>query len=276
VGRTAGRRMLAPAAGSSLAVEVCELAPTAGAVWVPSITASQNQLQVPVTGLPGTPLPQDEMSRLVYTVRYTRRAAYALRGVVTVSHRALDGRSDSTGAMQLQPTVMLRSGGREQAVPASDVRCAAGGTLYPGGSMRCDFTARLFSYDEPPAPGTVRATVRAPYSPAHVTSEEVAYSFADGATPPPGARLGTGWLLDSLLSGGSDNVATGAAAATKPTARVNNYFERHDDVLLPVGIAGVQPPPDTLVSESASFTYTALFADVARDKCGKPWKVRER
>ncbi|KAF8060090.1 hypothetical protein HT031_005029 [Scenedesmus sp. PABB004] len=247
-----------------LAVSLSELTPVVASVWVPSITTSAPSLGVPVAGLPGTPLSVDEMSRLVFTVTYRRQPAYLLKGVINVDRpqRFAGGGAATPFA---PPLVTLTQGGREQDVPASAVRCAS--LLADDAGATCTFAAPLFSVGPPPS-GAARVTLALPGTGAHVTAPARGYDFAAALPPPPNARF----AADGGAGGGALFAWLGGPSPTN-TALVNNFFEPGEGRLLPTAVSGTQPPPSTLLDDTRTFTYTALFAEVPRDKCGRKWEV---
>lgn len=245
-----------------LHVSFAELKPTVSSIWIPSITTSAKTLQVPVSGLPGTPLAIDQMSRLVYTVTYKRRPAYVLQGIVDITPTAAFSSTDQQPIQQ--PLVTLRQNTQAASIPDSKVRCNSLMVAH-GSSVSCTFSTTIFALDAPPPAGTAQALIRIPGTGTHVQTPPITYDFSDLA---PASRLrlsSKDQMSDLLLNSVEKPPAT--------TALVSNYFERGNDVILPTGISGVQPPSESLLTDTKTYTYTALFGDVPRNRCGKKWKV---
>lgn len=270
------RRMRRPLAaeqfgggGQPVSVSFSELKPAVAAVWAPSIRASSRRLQVPVSGLPGTPLPTSQMSRLAYTVTYTRRPTYVLHGSITVSPTAFssdDGGGGGEAIFEL-PTVSLSQGGSSQAVPRERVACPSF-RVAAGASLTCTFSAPIFADSGPPPSGRAQAVLQLADGGLAVSTPEVEYDFAAALSAASGARFSS-----------TDAPAEFLAAAMQGaggSATVTNYFEPGEGGLIPAGIEGAQPAENSVLSDTKTFTYTALFADIPRDKCGQALKVGGR
>lgn len=246
-----------------LQVSFAELKPTLRSIWVPSISTSAKTLQIPVSGLPGTPLPLESMSRLIYTVTYKRRPAYVLEGTVSISLIAAFSSSEQQQIQQ--PLVTLTQGSKQAAVPDANIHCSSL-TVSHSNAVNCGFAVTIFALDAPPPGGTAQALVQIPGTGTHFQTPPMTYDFSSLAPLTSHMRLGAKNQMSDLLF---DSLA-------KPpdtTALVTNYFEHGSDVILPTGVAGSQPPPKSLLTDTKTYTYTALFGDIPREKCGKKWKV---
>lgn len=94
----------------------------------------------------------------------------------------------------------------------------------------------------------------------------MSYDFNDVITAPSRARFSsTDAATNFLLANMQEQPAT---------ATISNYFEPGAGNVIPSGVEGTQPPANTQLSDSKTFTYSALFADIPRDKCGKNLQVR--
>lgn len=248
-----------------LQVSFAELKPTVASIWVPSISTSAKSLQIPVSGLPGTPLPVDQMSRLVYTVTYKRKPAYVLQGTVIIAPTTAFSSTDQQPIQQ--PLVTLQQNDEEATIPDSKVHCNTL-TVAHDSSVSCTFSVTIFALNTPPPAGTAQALIQIPGTGTHLQTPPMTYDFS-GLMPPSNLRLADGHQsqMSHLLFDSMEKLPT-------PTAIVSNYFERGNNVILPTGISGTQPPAQSVLSDTKTYTYTALFADVPRDKCGKKWKVR--
>jgi hypothetical protein len=179
-------------------VTLAELTPVVSAEWVPAVKADQQRVQVPVSGTGAPPSGPDTMSRIHYTVTYTRRPVYTLTGRLSIAAAAFSSggySGSSTGAdaggssattttttylLQL-PVISLSQGpaagssgsgggssaqqpaaaaAAAEAIPAERVACSSLSLAAPGGSVTCTFSARVFALLAPPAGGVVQAAVR--------------------------------------------------------------------------------------------------------------------
>lgn len=250
-------------ADKPVVVNFTNLKPVLASVWVPNIAASTQSLQVPVTGLPGTPLSQSDMSRLTYTVTFERKAAYILRGTLNISPHpmfASNGQTAPDTPIQ-QPMISLSQSSQLEKVPENKVKCTSL-MVTDASSVTCTFSANIFADTLPPA-GTAQATITIPGSGAHVQTPAMPYDFT--LVLPPNARFSstdqsTQFLLNSMET-------------LPPTAVVTNYFEKGDNLVLPTGVSGTQPAADSILKDTHTFTYTALFADLPREMCGKQLQV---
>jgi hypothetical protein len=257
------RQPLAAQQDRPLVVNFADLKPTLASIWIPSIAPSQQKLQVPVSGLPGTPLQTDDMSRLTYTVTYKRRPAYILQGSISVqANPTFAGTGYGSPAMQIeQPLVTLQQAGRTEQLPGGKIRCS-GFMVADNNAVNCQFSARIFSESLPPA-GTAQALIQIPGRGTHVQTPPMQYDFT--SVLPPNARFSssdqsTQFLLDTM-------------GKTPPTAVVTNYFEQGDGLVLPTGVSGTQPAANSILQDTQSFTYTALFKEMPRELCGKTLQV---
>ncbi|WIA33812.1 hypothetical protein OEZ86_006922 [Tetradesmus obliquus] len=259
------RQPLAVQQDRPLVVNFADLKPTLASIWIPSITSSQQKLQVPISGLPGTPLQTDDMSRLTYTVTYKRRPAYLLQGSISVqANPTFAGTGYGAPAMQIdQPLITLNQAGRTEQLPGGKVRCS-GFMVADNSAVNCQFSARIFSENLPPA-GTAQAVIQIPGRGTLVQTPPMQYDFT--SVLPPNARFAstsdsqsTQFLLDTM-------------GKAPPAAVVTNYFEQGDSLVLPAGVAGTQPAANTILQDSQTFTYTALFKELPRELCGKTLQV---
>lgn len=259
------RQPLAVQQDRPLVVNFADLKPTLASIWIPSITSSQQKLQVPISGLPGTPLQTDDMSRLTYTVTYKRRPAYLLQGSISVqANPTFAGTGYGAPAMQIdQPLITLNQAGRTEQLPGGKVRCS-GFMVADNSAVNCQFSARIFSENLPPA-GTAQAVIQIPGRGTLVQTPPMQYDFT--SVLPPNARFAstsdshsTQFLLDTM-------------GKAPPAAVVTNYFEQGDSLVLPAGVAGTQPAANTILQDSQTFTYTALFQELPRELCGKTLQV---
>jgi uncharacterized membrane protein YgcG len=259
-----------------------ELKPVLSSVWVPSVAASQPRVQVPVQGTspPSTP---DTMSRVSYTVSYTRRPAYLITGQVVVTSAAFSSvdSGDAQPSYMLQPptiTLMQQGAEQPQAVPPGAVKCSAL-TLAPGSASTCSFSARVFAFLQAPAPGSAQATIKLTgggfqsAEPAVISTPPQAFSFpagsaaggGGGGSGGGGAATPSQLLQDTMQSSGG-----GGAAAV---ATITNYFEPGEGRIIPHGVQGKQPAANSVLTDTACFTYSALIPDIPREQCGKPLQV---
>ncbi|KAF6258379.1 hypothetical protein COO60DRAFT_1126942 [Scenedesmus sp. NREL 46B-D3] len=154
------RQPLAALQNMPILVNFAELRPTLASIWIPSITPSQQKLQVPVSGLPGTPLQTDEMSRLTYTVTYKRRPAYILQGSFSVqTNPTFAGIDFGSPALQIQqPLVTLHQAGRTEQLPGGKVHCSSF-MVADNSAVTCRFSVHIYSDSLPPA-GTAQALIQ--------------------------------------------------------------------------------------------------------------------
>lgn len=284
----------------SVLLTFAELTPVLSSTWIPSVKTDHPMVQVPVTGA-GTPSTTATMSRIRYTVTYTRRPAYVIQGKLSLSTAAFSSTDGGAGATTytLQPptiTITQQQGAQQypQAVPAGSVRCSSL-TLQPGGTITCTFTARIFSYLKAPTPGTAQASVKVAGSgfqnnqpPATIQTPPTMFNWparnaaAAGAGPASlskpvaaGGAAAVQMLQEAMQSsGGSSSLASTASSSTAAaSATVTNFFERGEGYVLPAAVQGQQPANNAVLKDTTTYTYTALIADIPREQCGKALKV---
>jgi hypothetical protein len=175
---------------------------------------------------------------------------------------AFAGTGFSTPAMQIQqPLITLNQAGRTEQLPGGKVRCDSF-MVADSSAVNCQFSARIFAESLPPA-GTAQALIQIPGRGTHVQTPPMQYDFT--SVLPPNARFAstgqsTQYLLDTM-------------GKTPPTAVVTNYFEQGSNLVLPSGVAGTQPAANSILQDSQTFTYTALFKEMPREMCGKSLQV---
>lgn len=276
-----------------------DLKPTLSSTWIPTIASDHPSVQVPVVGTPGTPSPPAAMSRIQYTVTYTRRPSYVIQGNLSISTAAFssaDGGSDTAGGdaaisytVVQPPTINISQQGTKepQPVPVEGIACRSY-TLKPGGSIICGFTAQIFAFGEAAPPGSVQASIQVTttgsssgmqpaassqtvtiQTPAKAYEWPVSTAASNSNMRLAGTDSAQQYLQDTMQS----STAAGGGGGSAAAATVTNYFEPGEGRVLPQGVEGKQPAANSLLQETASFTYVALIPDVPRELCRKPLQV---
>lgn len=277
------------AAAPPVVLSFSELKPTLSSTWVPSIQADHPSVQVPVAGIPGTPSTPETMSRISYTVTYTKRPAYVLQGSISVSTAAFSSTDGGTATYTLQNpniTITQKGSAESQQIPAQTITCSSY-TLEPaGGSIKCSFKAQIFTFLEPAPPGSAQASIQllgglqSTGNPASIKTPVTAFDWpVSTGSSNSNMRLSSPdsaqqFLQDTMQSGGPSNGAGGGSSnSAGSAATVTNFFEPGEGRLLPKGVQGIQPAANSVLQDTASFTYVALIPDIPKELCHKPLQV---
>lgn len=225
------------------------------------------------------------MSRIDYTVNYTKKPSYVLQGAITITTAAFSSTEESKQIpYTLKPpniTISQQGSKERQQVTEQGIKCSSY-TLEPGSSITCNFRARVFTFIEPAPPGSAQASVQLhggfqSNKPFRIKTPATAFEWpaasGDSSTPAnsnmrlSGPDTAQQYLQDTMQS------ANGAAGGSSSTATVTNYFEPGEGRWLPKGVQGKQPAANSVLEDTASFTYTAIIPDIPKELCGKPLQV---
>jgi hypothetical protein len=83
-------------------------------------------------------------------------------------------------------------------------------------------------------------------------------------------------LQDTMQSSGGSSSSGGGkgGGSSSSAATVTNYFEPAQGHIVPIGVEGKQPAANTVLQDTASFTYVAVIPDIPKERCKTPLKVR--
>jgi len=279
--RSLSARQLSAQNQAPVVLSFKELKPTLSSLWIPSVKADHPSVQVPVSGTPGTPSTTDSMSRIRYTVTYTRNPSYVIRGSVSVTTAAFSSTDGDAVTYTLQkPTINVTQQGtaEPQQVPAEGISCSSY-TLAAGDSVTCSFKAQVFTFLEPPPPGSVQASIQLSggfqsVKPSTIQTPATAFEWPGTTSPESNMRLAGSDSAQQYLQDTMQSSSSGSSSTAGSKATVTNFFEPGEDRLLPQGVEGKQPAADSLLEDTASFSYVALIPDIPKDICHKPLQVR--
>eukprot|EP00775_Hariotina_reticulata_P009649 gene9649-9809_t len=218
---------------------ILQLQPKITAVWVPTISPSAKSLQVPVP-------------------------AYVLTGSIQVARSSLGGGTgEEFQEVPIElPTIKLQQSSEVQSISSDKIRCSSLRVTQTS-SITCTFAAPIFGWEAPPV-GLAQAMVQLPAG-AIIKAPSVSYDFNTVITTPSRARFSSADAATNFLLA---NMQEQPATAT-----VTNYFEPGAGNVIPSGVEGAQPSANIQLSDTKTFTYSALFADIPRDKCGENLQV---
>lgn len=220
---------------------------------------------------------------------YTKRPSYVLTGTLTVGIAAFSS-TDGTEALPYTlhtPNITISQQGstKPQQIPAEGIKCSSY-TLEPGSSITCSFKAQVFTFLETPPPGSVRANVQLSGGlqsdkPFKIHTPKTQFKWPAAAPAAAGGSEGSIPANNNMRLSGpeaaqqylQDTMQSGGASSSSSSATVTNYFEPGEGRWLPKGVQGKQPAANTVLEETASFTYTALISDIPKDICDKPLQV---
>jgi hypothetical protein len=234
-------------------------------------------------------------------VTYAKRPSHILTGTLTVGSAAFsssDSGAEGKPYTLHTPNITISQKGlkKPQQIPAQGIKCTSY-TLEPGSSVTCSFRAQVFSFLDTPPPGTVRASVQLsggglqsnkpvriqtpksafewPVAAVSTSSSSSAEGSEDEGVIPANSnmRLSVADTAQQFLQETMQSAGGPASSSSGSAATVTNYFEPGDGRVLPKGVQGKQPAANSVLHETASFTYVALIPDLPKDACNKPLQV---